>query len=106
MPTWAATNSLLLSKREVNSKKKVNAAAIAPLLKKSPTDYTTLYSALCLTQQISASVVGPDRRTLITLDLDLYNRALQIQESVMNKNWILLPGGLYACFAIKHALVK
>ena len=106
MPTWAATNSLLLSKRTVNWKKKVNAVAIAPLFKTSPTDYSTLYTALCLTQEISASVVGPNRRTLITLDLDLYNHALQIQESVLNKNWILLPGGLHACFAIEHALGK
>ena len=106
MPTWAATQSLLLSKTETFNKRPVNTEAIAPLFKTSPTDYATLYTVLCLTQEISASVVGPDRRTLITLDLDLYNRAIQIQESVGHKNWILFPGGLHVCFAIEYALGK
>ena len=41
----------------------------------SPTDYPTLYSALGVKHEIPASVVGPDRHTLITLDLDLYSLA-------------------------------
>ena len=87
MPTWAATNSLVLSKDRCDIKKpKVNTAAMAPLFKTSPTDYATLYTALCLTQEISASVIGSQRQTLITIDLDLYNRALQTQESVRNEN--------------------
>ena len=105
MPTWASTQSLLLQNSQ-QIQKKVNTSAIAPLFKTSPTDYSTLYTVLCLTQNISASVVGSQRRTFITLDLDLYNRAVQIQESVCNRNWILLPGGLHVCFAIEHALGK
>ena len=35
---------------------------------------------LQLTHGISAQVVGPHRRTLITLDLDLYARSLKIQQ--------------------------
>ena len=31
---------------------------------------------------------------------------MQIQGSVGDKNWILLPGGLCVCFAIEHALGK
>ena len=50
--------------------------------------------------------MSPDKRTLITLDLDLYNHAIQIQESVGNKNWMLMAGGLHICFAIEHALGK
>ena len=41
-----------------------------------------------LRQGINAVVVGPDRKTIIMLDLDLYNRALQIQQTVGNTNWI------------------
>ena len=59
-----------------------------------------------LTQGISAFVVGPERRTLITLDLDLYSRALQIQHSVGNRNWILRAGVLHIAFAALHALEK
>ena len=106
MPTWASTQSLLLSNKEQVGEKCVNTAAIAPLFRTSPTDLATLYTVLSLTQQISASIVGPDKRTLITLDLDLYNRAIQIQESVGNKNWMLMAGGLHIRFAIEHALGK
>ena len=106
MPTWPSTQSLLLSNKEQVGEKCVNTAAIALLFRTSPTDLATLYNVLSLTQQISASIVGPDKRTLITLDLDLYNRSIQIRESVGNKNWILMAGGLHICFAIEHALGK
>ena len=78
MPTWQATRSLLMSQTESRGRC-VNTEVIAPLLRTSPTDYSTLYTVLTLTQDISSYVVGPQRRTLITLDLDLYQRALQIQ---------------------------
>ena len=105
MPTWAATKSLLLSCSS-QSHGKTNTEVIAPLFKTSPTDYATLHTVLMLTQGISAFVVGPDRKTLITLDLDLYNRALQIQQSVGNSNWILRAGILHIVFAALHALGK
>ncbi len=79
---------------------------IAPLFKTSPTDYGTLYTALKLSQDISATVIGPHRETLIILDLDLYVRAFKIQQSVGNSNWILRAGTLHIIFAALHALVK
>ena len=69
-------------------------------------DYGTLYTVLMLTQGISAFVVGPERRVLITLDLDLYSRALKIQQSVGNKLWLLLPGVLHIGFTCLHTLGK
>jgi len=51
-------------------------------------------------------VIGPQRKTLITLDLDLYARALKIQQSVSNTNWILRAGALHIVFAALHALGK
>ena len=79
---------------------------IALLFKTSPTDITTLYTVLMLTQGVSAVVVGPDRKTIITLDLDLYNCALQIQQTVGNTKWILRAGVLYIVFAVLHTLGK
>lgn len=84
----------------------LNSEVVAPLFKTPPTDFATLYTALKLNQNISAIVVGPERRTLITLDLDLFNRALRIQVSTKHKNWILKPGGLHLYFAALHALGK
>ena len=90
LTTWAGTKSLLLSHSLENRVDKLtHSEVIAPLFRTSPTDYTTLYTLLKLTQGISAFVVGPERQTVITLDLDLYSRALQIQQSVGNRNWIL-----------------
>ena len=105
MPTWAATKSLLLS-QSGDSRGRTNTEVIAPLFKTSPTDYVTLHTVLMLTQGISAFVVGPERKTLITLDLDLYSRAIQIQQSVGNNNWILRAGILHIVFAALHALGK
>ena len=85
---------------------KTNVEVVAPLFRTSPTDYCTLYTVLCLAQDISALVVGPERWTLITLDLDLYQRALQLQESVKNKYWVLRAGLLHIIFAVLHGLGK
>lgn len=105
MPTWASTKSLLLSQSS-SEHGTTNSEVIAPLFRASPTDYGTLYTVLSLTQGISTTVVGPHRKTIITLDLDLYQRALKIQESVGNSNWVLLPGTLHIIFAALHGLGK
>ena len=104
MPTWAATKSLLLSHSQNHGR--TNTEVVAPLFRASPTDYGTLYTVLMLTQGISAVVVGPERRVLITLDLDLYNRAVKIQQSVGNKHWLLMPGVQHLGFTCLHALGK
>ena len=51
-------------------------------------------------------MVGPERKTIITLDLDLYSHALQIQQSVGNINWVLRVGTLHIVFAALHSLGK
>jgi len=61
---------------------------------------------LQLTQGISAAVIGPERKTLITLDLDLYARALKIQQAVGKTNWILRARVLHILFAVMHAVGK
>ena len=50
MPTWAATNSLLLSQSLAIKQPHTctNTAVVAPLFKSSPTDYGTLYTILQL----------------------------------------------------------
>ena len=106
MPTWAATNSLLIQYGLHGSTQKTCTGIVAPLLRSPPTDYSTLNSALCLAQGISAVVVGQNRRTVITLDLDLYERAIKLQLTSGNSNWLLRMGELHACFASLHAIGK
>ena len=105
MTTWTATKSLLLTYQEATSHPtKMNSEVLSPLFRTPPTDFATLYTAPRLTQNIPALVVGPERRTVIELDLDFYCRAVQIQQSVKNKNWITKAGTLHICFAALHAL--
>ena len=101
MPTWSTTNSLLLSQEKVT---KTNSEPVAPLLKQPPTDYATLY-VLMMAQEISAVVVGPREKTIITLDLDLFQRGLKVMQST-GHNWVLRPDELDTCFAALHALGK
>ena len=73
--TWAAFNCFSATKKV----SKTNHGVIGPLICSLPTSLQTLYTALCLAQKISVSVVGIHRRTVITLDLDLYERAVKIR---------------------------
>lgn len=84
MPTWAATNSLILT-AEGHIPIKFNSEVMAPLLLRSPTDYSTLYTALKLTQDVSAYVCGAERRTIITLDMDLFERAMKVKSHFPSK---------------------
>lgn len=60
MPTWAATQHLLIKNQDCYQlPEKNNVEVVAPLFRRSPTDYGTLYTVLCLAQDISAEVVGP-----------------------------------------------
>ena len=103
--TWAAAKSLLLTHQTtIHLPHKMNSEALATFFKSPPTDFSTFYTVLRLAQNIWAVVVGPERRTVLELDLDLYQRAVQIQQSVKRKNWILKVGILHVCFATLHAM--
>ena len=77
-----------------------------PLFRRSPTDYGTLYTVLCLAQDMNVLVVGKERKTVIVLDLDLFNRAIKLRQSERNTNWILMMGTFHILFAALHALGK
>ena len=60
---------------------------------------------LIMFYNFTAKVVGPDKKVIITLDLDLFNNALEIQQSITN-NWVLRAGEIHKLFAALHALGK
>lgn len=53
MPTWAATNSLLMQSPQQSDQPKTKSAIVAPLLRKPPTDYSALYTVLSCSRDIS-----------------------------------------------------
>ena len=70
--TWTGFNSMVTKARSITN---INAL---PLYPAPPTDFSSLYQALKICQNISTAMV-PRRKTIITLDLQLYANALQLQ---------------------------
>ena len=100
--TWNAFNSLLVKKPV-----KTNHGVVAPLLRSPPTSPQTLYTALCLAQKINSRVLGDGKSTVLTLDLDLYERAVKIRANTNNiGNLILRMGELHIMFALLKSLGK
>ena len=99
VPTWKSYNSNIAPTPD-----KTTEIAVLPLIKSSPTDYSTLYTALCICQGISTSLT-PGKRTIITLDLQLYIKAMQLSsKEEISKNYIFRIGELHAVFAMSKAI--
>ena len=79
MPTWAASQHLMIKqKKSYLPPKKTNVETVSPILPRPPHDYGTLFTMLSIAQDISAVVVRPNRKVLITLEMDLYVRAMHL----------------------------
>ena len=84
---------------------RTNHCVLAPLIRSPPTSPQTLHTALCLAQKINLSVVGIHRRTVITLDLDLQERAVKIRANTGHTNcWVMRMGELHIMFALLRSL--
>lgn len=76
--TWAGFNAVC-STEQTHSQ--TNTGVVAPILKVPPTNPTALYNALKMAMNINAVIVGEASRTVVTLDLDLYERAVKLREA-------------------------
>ena len=100
--TWNAFNSLATCTRQ-----QTDTEVLSPLIRTSPTDQNSLFTTLKLAMNISAVVCGEERRTVITLDLDLYEHAVNIRNATGTMNHLVLRmGELHVVFAALHALGK
>ena len=99
IPTWKSYNSKLTPKPD-----KTTTVAMLPLIKSSPTDFSTLYTALKVCQGISTSIT-PGKKTIITLDLQLYIKAIQLSSKAeICTNYIFRIGELHTVFAMSKAV--
>ena len=73
IPTWAAYNSLL------SAEKPLTEVSVLPLIAAATYEWQTLVTVLKHTEQINCVVVGPNRKTVVTLDMALYERAKQLE---------------------------
>ena len=100
IPTWNAYNSLITT-----AGTKTNVAVIPPLIRHSPTSWPGLYTALKRAQNISVMVVGEDKPTVVTLDLQLYEKAQKLMSKEdMTGKFVLRIGELHTIFSALKAI--
>lgn len=98
-PTWATFNSLL-----THQTPKWNVGIAAPLYRRSPTEWPVLLTILKQAQQINTSCVGEGHRPIITLDGDLYDRAVKLKD--YKTHWCIRLGALHTTMAALKCLGK
>ena len=72
----------------------------------SPTDTSNLFTALKIAQGISVSI-APDRKTVISLHLQLYAKCIKLQgNDEIKRNFVFRMGDLHTVFVFLHAIGK
>ena len=100
IPTWNAYYSLITT-----TGTKTNVAVVPPLIRHSPTPWPGLYTALKRAQNISVMVVGEDKPTVITLVLQLYEKAQKLMSKEdMTGKFVLRIGELHTIFSAFKAI--
>ena len=100
LPTWNVFN-LLLTKTP-----SVTLWETLPLSPISPTDWTELYIALKKAQGINMKI-SPDKKTIVTLDLQLYAKCMELRsKNEIKDNFIFRLGELHIVFAFLKVLGK
>ena len=100
IPTWSAYNSLI-----THPLPKTIYCGL-PLLRGSPTDWSNLYTSLKIVQNIN-EVVSPETITIVSCDLQLYNKCLQLKSNdAIRDNFVFRMGELHCVFAILKVMGK
>ena len=100
IPGWAGFNSL------VNiSAPKTNIGTL-PLLAVPAHEWGTLLTVLKTTQNINTAVLGEDNKTVLTLDMALYEKALRLIDSraELKNRFVLRLGELHVAMAVIRAI--
>ena len=100
LPTWNAFNSLLTETPSVTL------CETLPLSPISPTDCTRLYTALKQAQGINMKV-SHNKKTIVTLDLQLYAKCMELRgRNEIKDNFIFRLGELHIVFTFLKVLGK
>jgi len=91
---WSGYNSL------VHETVPVERIGSPPLLAAPADEWSSLLTIFMQTQQITAHIVGPGRKTVISLDMGLYQPANKLQMTRNDLNHLILrPGELHILMA-------
>ena len=74
IPTWAAYNSVVSLKTLPKTK-----VGVLPLVPTPAHEWLTLLTVLKQAQHINTTVLGPSMKTVITLDMQLYEKAKHLE---------------------------
>eukprot|EP00794_Sanderia_malayensis_P004104 gene4104-4661_t len=104
VPSWSGYNSLLCSSLS-NQIKRTN-TLLLPLIPGPAAYYSAIYTALKQAQNITTWCLGEGQKTVISLDLDLYARALQLCEGhrKLRGKYIFTLGELHVVIALLRAI--
>ena len=72
IPTWSAYNSILADKKPTNT------PYILPIIQGTPTDWSNLYLAIATSAKLNVNI-GQSSKTIISLDLKLDMKCIQLQ---------------------------
>ena len=99
IPVWSAYNSI------INNPMGVTKVGTPPLLAALVHEWPTLLTILMQAQNITASVVGPGRKTVISLGMVLYRPAKKLQMARNDlQNLILRPKELHIVLTQLHTI--
>lgn len=94
VPNWSAYNSLCtIKKSEALTKDK---SFMLPIINSSPQEWSTLVTGLDQIWKLN-EIVSPGKRCIVTLDMDLYKRAVKLEylSPSYRDKWIFSPGGFH-----------
>lgn len=100
IPSWAGYNSLISNKLPITS------TGVLPIIPESSTEYPTLLTVIQQTKKLKNLVVGDEHPVIISCDLAIYEKVLQILDvDVVLKNQIIPRiGGLHAAMAVLRGI--
>ncbi|KAK3708724.1 hypothetical protein QZH41_004431 [Actinostola sp. cb2023] len=94
VPVWSGYNSLLLDNMPITR------IGSPPLIAAPVHEWNTLLTTLMQAQAITTKVMGPERKTVISLDMGLYQPAKKLQMARNDLNHLVLrPGELHVVMA-------
>ncbi|XP_033114878.1 uncharacterized protein LOC117115272 [Anneissia japonica] len=98
-PTWSTFNSLISQKVP-----EWNVGIAAPLYRRSPTEWPVLLTILMQAKKINCVTAGEGCRPIISLDGDLYDRAVKLKN--YKEHWCIRLGALHIAMAALKCLGK
>ncbi|MES9880361.1 MAG: hypothetical protein ABW185_05705, partial [Sedimenticola sp.] len=101
IPTWSGFNSLLSSDDTPPT-----CIRTLPLLTSPAHEYSTLLNVFRQTQQVSEQIVGPELPVVLTMDMDLYQRALKLQvaKPELKDKFVLRIGELHTVLCMLRTI--